>query len=93
MRLSREKLVHLSHIIVDGLEGVPGVKFVKDKNDVRLHILRELQESMKLEDEIEQTVRRKILTQKREIPEGSREWDVLYRKYYEEEINKHRRIR
>ena len=93
MRLSREKLVHLSHVIVDGLDGVPGVKYMLEKNDVRLHILGVLQDSMRLEEEIEQSVRKKIMSQKKEIPEGSREWDVLYRKYYEEELTKHRRVR
>ena len=39
MQLSREKLVHLSHVIVDGLDEVPGVKYNQERNDVRLHIL------------------------------------------------------
>lgn len=93
MKLSREKLIHLSHLIVAGLEGTPGVKLQQERNDVRLVILDVLHDAMKLEDEIDATVRRKIMTQKREIPEGSREWDVLYRKYYEEETDKYRKVR
>jgi hypothetical protein len=93
MRLSREKLIHLSHVIVSGLESDPGVKFLRDRNDVRLVILDVLNDAMRLEDEIDQAARRKITSQKREIPEGSREWDILYRKYYEEEAAKHRRLR
>ena len=93
MRLSREKLIHLSHLMVKGLEATPGVQLLKDRNDVRLYILDLLNDAMRLEDEIDALVRKKIETQKREIIEGSREWDVLYRKYYEEEASKHRRIR
>ena len=93
MKLSREKLIHLSHLIVAGLETTPGVKLSRERNDVRLVILDVLHDAMKLEDEIDASVRRKIFSQKREIPEGSREWDILYRKYYEEESAKHRRIR
>jgi hypothetical protein len=37
-------------------------------------------------------VRRKIESQKRPIVEGSDEWDVLYRKYYEEEVGRHRKV-
>ena len=41
---------------------------------------------------IDALVRHKIESQKRTIPEGSDEWDVLYRKYYEEEVAKHRKV-
>ena len=93
MKLSREKLIHLSHLIVAGLETAPGIKLLQDRNDVRLVILDVLHDAMKLEDDIDAAVRKKIMTQKKEIPEGSREWDVLYRKYYEEETSKHRHVR
>jgi len=93
MRLSREKLVHLSHVIVDGLDGDTVVEFQREKNDVRLVIFEALQDGMRLEEELDSAARRKIQSQKKEIPEGSRDWDVLYRKYYEEELTKHRRIR
>ena len=93
MRLSREKLIHLSHVIVGGLEKTEGVQLLQDRNDVRLTILDVLHDAMRLEDEIDGQVRRKITSQKRDIPEGSREWDILYRKYYEEESARHRRIR
>lgn len=93
MRLSREKLIHLSHAILAGLENSSEVKLLRDRNDVRLSILEVLHEAMKLEEEMDQAARRKILSQKKEIPEGSRDWDVLYRKYYDEEMSKHRRVR
>src|SRR6266540_2059230 len=46
----------------------------------------------KTAEAIDGLVRRKIETQKRPIVEGSDEWDVLYRKYYEEEVARHRKV-
>ena len=46
---------------------------------------------MKADEAIDALVRRKLESQKRTIIEGSDEWEVLYRKYYEEEVAKHRR--
>jgi hypothetical protein len=37
---------------------------------------------------VDQAARAKIRTQKREIPEGSEEWDLLHRRYYSEELKK-----
>ena len=93
MKLTHEKLVHLSHVIVDALEKHPTVELRLEHNEVRLSILNALKDAMKLEDEIEATVRRKITSQRRQIVEGSREWDLLQRKYYEEEAARHRKVR
>ena len=93
MKLNHEKVVHLSHILLAALEGAEGVRFLKDRNDVRLDILNLLKAELRKDEEIERRVRTKIVTQKRTIPEGSQEWDILFRKYYEEEIGKLRDIR
>ncbi len=93
MKLSRERCVHLSHQAINALEDDDRVDFLHDTNEVRLRILRILEHEMAREDEIEETVRRKISSQKRDIPVGSSEWEILYRKYYEEEVNKVRRVR
>ncbi len=93
MRLSHERCVHLSHMFINALEDDDSVDFLGDLNDVRLRALQILEAEMAREDEVEETVRAKIAHQKRDIPEGSPEWEVLFRKYYEEEIKKIRRIR
>jgi hypothetical protein len=93
LKLSHEKLVHLSHVLFAALEGAPGVRLLKDRNEVRLEILTQLRSELRKDEEIERRVRSKIVTQKRPIPEGSQEWDILFRKYYEEEIGKLRDIR
>lgn len=88
MRLSREKIVRLSHLAVEAIAGFDEVEFVEDRNTVRLEIVRILQELLKEEERMEEAARLKILSQKRPIPEGSVEWETLYRKYYTDELRK-----
>jgi uncharacterized protein len=93
VRLSHERCVHLSHLFVNALEDDESVEFLRDANDIRLKILQILESELLKEDELEEGIRRKIASQKREIPEGSPEWDLLFRKYYDEEIRKVKRVR
>lgn len=93
MKLSHEKQTHLSHVLVRALEDNAGVSLLKDRNSIRLMVVDMLRAEMRRDEEIEQRVRTKILTQKRQIPEGSQEWDILFRKYYEEELGKMRGAR
>jgi len=93
MKLTHEKMTHLSHIIVNALEKAEGVSFAAEHNQVRLKVLELLRAEVRKDEEIERRVRLKIMTQKRSIPEGSQEWDILFRKYYEEELNKIRSVR
>ena len=86
MGLSREKVNYLSQILAKGLAEVPGVTFQAPENTVRLEIVRAIQDALKLEDAIDATVRRTLNSYARKIVEGSREWDVMYQKLYEEEL-------
>jgi len=88
MRLSREKIVHVSHQLVDVLVASGDVEFVEDRDTIRQEIVRILQTLLKEEEKVEAEVRRKISTHKKEILEGSEEWDILYRKYYTEEMRR-----
>jgi hypothetical protein len=60
----------------------------KDTNAVRLEIVRIMTELLQAEEKVDRAARRKIRSQKREIPEGSEEWDLLLRRYYSEELKK-----
>jgi hypothetical protein len=93
MRLSHERCVSLSHQAINALEDDDQVEFLRDPNDIRLKILQILEAEMARQDEIEEAIRRRILTQRRDLPEGSAEWDLLFRKYYEEEMKKVKRVR
>ena len=92
MRLSREKILRLSHLILDNLNSDDDVEYFADPQEIRQQIVRLISEEMKADEAIDALVRRKIETQKRPILEGSEEWEVLYRKYYEEEVSRHRKV-
>jgi hypothetical protein len=93
MKLSHEKIVHLSHVLCDALDQIPGVALMAERNDVRLAIMRHLKRELQWEEEIERKAIAKIESLRRGVPEGSPEWDVLYRKYYDEEAAKYRSVR
>ena len=86
MRLTREKVNLLSHKIAEKLASVDEIEFIEDRNTIRLAVVEILTKWLKKEEEIDKAARHKIESQKRAIPEGSGEWDILYRKYYEEEM-------
>lgn len=88
MRLSREKIVRLSHVAVDAIAGFDEVEFIEDRNTVRLEIVKILQNLLRAEEQMQEAARQKIVSQKRPIPEGSAEWETLYRKYYGDELKK-----
>lgn len=92
MKLSREKVLRLSHLILDYINEDDGIEYFVETQELRQEILRLIEGEMKADEAIDALVRRKIETQKRTILEGSEEWDVLYRKYYEEETAKHRKV-
>jgi hypothetical protein len=60
----------------------------KDPNEVRLEIVRDFTEILTVEEKADRLSRQKIRSQKREIPEGTEEWDLLHRRYYSEELKK-----
>jgi len=86
MRLSREKINLLSHQVTEKLASIDAVDFIEDRNTIRLAVVDILTKWLKKEEEIDKAARQKIESQKRTIPEGSAEWDILYRKYYDEEM-------
>jgi hypothetical protein len=86
MRLTREKVNVLSHTVAETLASIDAVEFIEDRNTIRLAIVEILNKWLQKEAEIDKAARHKIESQKRGIPEGSAEWEILYRKYYEEEM-------
>ncbi|HXT86166.1 MAG TPA: DUF507 family protein [Verrucomicrobiae bacterium] len=88
MRLSREKTVRISHRVIDFLVASPAVDFVEDRDTIRQEIVTILTSLLKVEEQIDTEARAKIGSQKKEILEGSEEWDILYRKYYSEGLKR-----
>ena len=91
MRLSREKVNYISQIIVKDLKGCPAITLLKGDNDVRLRIVKIITDELKIDDEVDAAVRKTLASYTRRIEEGSREWDIMYQKLYEEEMNRRRR--
>lgn len=88
MRISRDKVNKLAHTVADTLATLDAVDFIEDRNTIRTETRRILEELLQAEAKIDASARQKIESQKRIIPEGTQEWDILYRKYYNEEVKK-----
>ena len=88
MRISREKMNKVAHAVADTLANMDTVEFLEDRNTIRLETRKVLEDLLNQEARIDQAARQKIESQKRTILEGSQEWDILYRKYYNEEVKK-----
>ena len=88
MRVSHDKANKVAHVVTDALAETTEVEFLEDRNTIRLEVRRILEELLNQEARIDQSARQKIEGQKRTILEGSQEWDILYRKYYNEEVKK-----
>jgi hypothetical protein len=86
MGLSRPKINHLSQLIIKALQNAGSMTFLKPENDVRLQIVKTLTDELKIEEVIDAEVRRKLASYSRKIVEGNREWDVMYQKFYEQEM-------
>jgi hypothetical protein len=88
MRLSRDKTMRLSHVITDVLVAGEDVEFIEDRATIRQNVVDILIALLKEEEQVDAQVRQKIGSQKKEILEGSEEWEVLYRKYYADEMRR-----
>ena len=90
MRLSREKINHLSQVILKALLADDRVEYFLDDNKLRLEIVKVHTDEIKLEDDIDMAVRKTIGSYGRDLREGSSEWDIVYQRHYQEETKKRR---
>jgi hypothetical protein len=88
MKLSRDKVTDISHKLVASMRKGRGFRVKKDPNDVRLQVVSIMTELLQAEDKVDRFARTKIRSQKRDIPEGTEEWDLLHKRYYAEELKK-----
>ena len=88
MRISRDKLNKLAHVVADTLAETDECEFLEDRNTIRQTARAILEKLLMEETRIDQAARLKIASQRKIIPEGSQEWDILYRKYYNDEVKK-----
>jgi hypothetical protein len=88
MRISRDKLNKLAHTVADTLAEINEVGFNEDRNTIRQEARKALETLLTQEAAIDAAARAKIASQRKIILEGSQEWEILYRKYYNEEVRK-----
>jgi len=88
MRISRDKVNKLAHVIADTLAEVDECEFQEDRNTIRQEARKILEKLLVEEERLDAAARLKISSQQRIILEGSQEWDILYRKYYNDEVKR-----
>jgi hypothetical protein len=92
MLISEEKIHDLSHVLVRELKSVKGFKLLKGEEAVVKEIQDIITGELRLDEQIDRHTRDKLASYSRRIPEGSQEWEILYRKFFEEELRRHRRL-
>jgi hypothetical protein len=88
MKLSRDKINDISHKIVGELRKSRDFRVKRQPNDVRLELVKVVTDLLLTEEKVDRAARTKIRTQKREISEGTEEWELLHKRYYAEELKK-----
>ena len=88
MRITRDKLNKLAHTVADTLAETDECEFLEDRNTIRQEARKILESLLMAEMKIDEAARLKISSQRKIIMEGSQEWDILYRKYYNDEVKK-----
>jgi hypothetical protein len=88
VRITRDKLNKLAHVVADTLAETDECDFLDDRNTIRQEARKALENLLMAEMKIDAAAKQKIASQRKIIQEGSQEWDILYRKYYNEEVKK-----
>jgi hypothetical protein len=88
MRINPDKLNKLAHTVADTLAEIDQVGFMEDRNTIRQEARKILTTLLTEEERIDKAARLKISNQRKIIQEGSQEWEILYRKYYNDEVRK-----
>lgn len=88
MKLSRDKINEISHKVLTAVRTSRQFRLRRDVNEVRLEVVKGITEILHNEDKADRDARKKVRSQKKDIPEGSEEWDLLHKRYYAEELKK-----
>jgi hypothetical protein len=88
MKLSRDKITDISHKLIALLRKSHDLRMKRDQNDARLEIVKAFTDILHVEERADRASRDKVRSIKRDVPEGSEEWDILQKRYYGEELKK-----
>ncbi|MDH4162462.1 MAG: DUF507 family protein [Nitrospirota bacterium] len=92
MRLSEDRISHISHLVQDAIIKTKLITSTHGDDKVLREIKHTITDELKFDDEVDTLVRRTIQSLSRRVPEGSPEWEVLYRKYREEELRRKNKL-
>jgi hypothetical protein len=92
MRLSDDKISHISHVVLKGLLDKKAIIALTEEGGIRREIKRVIIRGLKIAGDIDESVTKKLRSYSKKIYEGSPEWDVLYQKFFEEESAKKGRV-
>ncbi len=92
MRLNEDRISHISHLVLDMLMQNRNVDAIQPEERVLREIKRTITAELTFDDEADSAARRTIQSLSRRVPEGSREWEILYQKYREEELRRRRKL-
>ena len=88
MKISRDKINHISSLIIKDFSKRDELDYKVDLNELRLEITRTMTEMLQLDDKADIEARRIMSTYKNAPREGSPEWDIMYQKHFDEFMNK-----
>jgi hypothetical protein len=88
MRLSADKISHITHVVLKGLLDKKVITIIEDEGQIRRDIRRVIEKELKIADGVDEMVRKKLQSYSKKIYEGGSEWEVLYNKFFEEEAAK-----
>lgn len=91
MLLSEEKISHLAHRVLDGLSEEPDLKWLVEEEKVLREIKKVIVAELRLEEAMDRLVRQRLASYSRPIAEGSPEWEILYRRFFNEELRKRKK--
>jgi hypothetical protein len=89
MKLSRDKITDISHKLITAMKKSRDLRLKKDQNEARLDIVKAFTDILVVEEKSDRAARDKVRSMKKDIPEGSEEWDILQKRYYAEELKKY----
>lgn len=83
--LSDEKVTHLTHVVLKGLIDRNLVELNDEEGKIRREMQRIIFNELKIGEDIDLVIRKKLQSFSRKLVEGSPEWEILYKKFFREE--------
>ncbi len=87
MIISNDRQSHIAHIVIDGIWKDDLIDY-PDEDRALKFAKKAILEFVNEELEIDKKARQMVSSLKRNVLEGTPEWDIMYNKYYEQELNR-----